>query len=408
VSETWTGRKPRTLDEDTIAEVRRRIGIPVVYSPRAHNEVSSTDSFRHFARAYGDGNPLYNDPAYAASTSWGTPIAPPLYPVVSGISRPVDLSPAEKALLKEGDPLAGIGQYMCGERWLFPKPIRAGDVLWQSQALHAADLRPSSFGGGTGALVSHRVAWEDDAGDPYAIRFLDFWHADREKSQKAGKNRDIERPSYTEEDGERLDALYAAEMVRGPTARTIADVQCGDDLGPIAKGPMEVTDLVNWHVGAGWGMYGGGASKLAYENRQRVPKFYVKTPSGTWDSAQRCHWDDEWAQRMGHPAAYDYGVMRTNWMAHLVTNWMGDDAWIWRLSASVRKFNYHGDAHLITGVVREVDRSSNTVTIDIAGMNQRLETTCDARVVVILPPAGGSHAVIPAYDPDQVPEALAP
>jgi hypothetical protein len=48
------------------------------------------------------------------------------------------------------------------------------------------------------------------------------------------------------------------------------------------------------------------------------------------------------------------------------------------------------------------------VTIDIAGMNQRLETTCDARVVVILPPAGGSHAVIPAYDPDQVPEALAP
>ena len=29
MSETWTGRKPRTLDEDTIAEVRRRIGIPV-------------------------------------------------------------------------------------------------------------------------------------------------------------------------------------------------------------------------------------------------------------------------------------------------------------------------------------------------------------------------------------------
>ena len=32
-----------------IAEVRRRIGIPVRYSPRQHNEVSSTDSFRHFA-----------------------------------------------------------------------------------------------------------------------------------------------------------------------------------------------------------------------------------------------------------------------------------------------------------------------------------------------------------------------
>src|SRR5215510_6686488 len=110
--ETWSGQKPRELDEDTIAEVRRRIGIPVRYSPRAHNEVSSTDSFRHFARAYGDDNPLYNDPAYAQDSSWGTPIAPPLYPFVSGIARPVALSPAEQALMKEGDPLAGIGQYM--------------------------------------------------------------------------------------------------------------------------------------------------------------------------------------------------------------------------------------------------------------------------------------------------------
>ena len=71
----------------------------------------------------------------------------------------------------------------------------------------------------------------------------------------------------------------------------------------------------------------------------------MKNDLGFWDSAQRCHWDDEWAQRMGHPGAYDYGVMRTNWMVHLVTNWMGDDAWIWKISASVRKFNYLGDAH---------------------------------------------------------------
>ena len=408
MAETWTGRKPRELDEDTVAEVRKRIGIPVRYSPRAHNEVSSTDSFRHLARAYGDGNPLYNDPAYAAASSWGGPIAPPLYPFCSGISRPVHLSDAEKALLKEGDPLAGIGQYMCGERWLFPRPVRAGDLLLQSQALHSAVLRPSSFGGGTGALVSHRVVWDDEAGDPFAFRFLDFWHADREKSKEAGKNRDLEPPTYSEEDIERLDAIYAAEEVRGATPRTVADVAVGDELGPIAKGPLGVTDMVNWHVGVGWGMYGGGTSKLAYDNRKRVPKFYVKTPSGTWDSAQRCHWDDEWAQRMGHPAAYDYGVMRTNWMVHLVTNWMGDDAWIWKVSASVRKFNYHGDAHLITGVVREVDRAASSVTVDVIGTNQRDQVTCDARIVVLLPPAGGGHAEIPPYDPAQVPEAVAP
>ncbi len=398
----------RELNDETIAEVRRRIGIPVRYSPRAHNEVSSTDSFRHFARAYGDENPLYNDPAYAHGSSWGAPIAPPLYPFVSGISRAIELSDAEKAIMKSGDPLAGIGQYMCGERWLFPKPIRAGDTLWQSQTMHSADLRTSSFGGGAGALVSHRVTWEDNDGSPYAFRFLDFWHADREKSRAAATNREIERPDYSDEDLERIDACYEAEERRGSEPRFASDVEVGDELGPIAKGPISVTDMVTWHVGVGWGMYGGGGSKIAYENRKRVPRFYIKNELGFWDSAQRCHWDDEWAQRMGHPAAYDYGVMRSNWLVHLVTNWMGDDAWVWKVSASVRKFNYLGDAHFVSGIVREVDQDASSVTIDVSGVNQRGETTCDARVVVLLPPSDGGHALIPSYEPEQAPEASVP
>jgi acyl dehydratase len=400
--------KPRELNQATIDDVRRRIGIPVRYSPRSHNEVSSTDSFRHFARAYGDDNPLYNEPDHARASSWGSPIAPPLYPFVSGVARPVKLSDDEKAIMKSGDPLAGIGQYMCGERWLLAKPIRAGDVLSMSQTMHSADLRTSSFGGGSGALVSHRVSWEDEDGAPYAFRFLDFWHADREESRKAGTNRQLERPHYTDEDLARFDACYAAEDVRGSQPRVAADVQAGEELGPIAKGPISVTDMVAWHVGVGWGMYGGGASKVAYKNRMRVPKFYVKNELGFWDAAQRCHWDDEWAQRMGHSAAYDYGVMRSTWMVHLITNWMGDDAWIWKVSASVRKFNYLGDMHFISGVVHEVDRQASTATIDITGVNQRGETTCTARVVVVLPPPSGGCAVIPDYDPRQIPEASAP
>ncbi len=399
--------QPRELNEDTIAAVRERIGIPVRYSPRAHNEVSSTDSFRHFARAYGDDNPLYSDPDYARASVWRASIAPPLYAFTAGISRPVEWTDEQRATMQGGDHLAGIGQYMCGERWLFPRPIRAGDVLWQTQALHSAELRESFFGGGVGALVSHRVAWEDDGGAPYAFRYLDFWHADREKSREAGKNRNLERPHYTDDDLARIDACYDAETVRGATPRTIADVQVGDTLGPIAKGPISVTDMVAWHIGVGWGMYGGGASKIAYANRKRVPKFYVRNDLGFWDSAQRCHWDDEWAQRMGHPAAYDYGVMRTNWMVHLVTNWMGDAAWIWKLSASVRRFNYLGDAHFVSGVVREVDAGANAVTIDTWAENQRGERTCDGRVVVLLP-TGDGPATIPPYDPSQAPEVSAP
>ena len=113
---------------------------------------------------------------------------------------------------------------MCGERWIFPKPIRAGDVLWHSETLHSAELRTSEFGGGRGALVSRRHSWEDETGAPYALRFLDFWHADREKSRKAGKNRKIERAKYSEADLARYEAIYEAESVRGGEPRTLADV----------------------------------------------------------------------------------------------------------------------------------------------------------------------------------------
>jgi acyl dehydratase len=407
-SDTWARRRPRELNEETIDAVRARIGIPVRYSPRAHNEAPSTDSFRHFALAYGDDNPLYTDPAYASSSSWGLSIAPPLYPLTAGIARRVSWSDAEKEEMSGGDPLAGIGQYMCGERWLFLKPVRAGDVILREQSLFSADLRKSEFGGGTGALVSHRVAWEGEDGAPFAFRFLDFWHADREQSGKAAKNRDLERPHYTDEDLERIDACYAAESVRGATSRSIADVEVGEELGPIAKGPLSVTEMVVWHTGVGWGQFGGGASQVAYKNRTRIPKFYLKNELGFWDMAQRCHWDDEWAQRMGHPAAYDYGVMRSCWMAHLVTNWMGDDAWIWKASASVRKFNYLGDTHLVSGVVREINRAASTVTIDTTCVNQRGEITADGRIVVILPADGADLAALPEYEPADIPEASAP
>lgn len=404
MTQSRTGSNPRKIDEATIADVRRRVGIPIRYSTRSHNETSSIDSFRHFARGYGDDNPLYNDTAYANSSSWKGSIAPPLYPFSAGISRPVELTDAQQQILRAGDPLAGIGQYMCGERWLLVKPIRAGDVLWQSQTLHAAECRSSAFGGGRGALLSHRVTWADADDSPFAFRFMDFWHADREESRRAGKNRDVERASYSESDLALIDECYASETVRGAQTRLVSDVEVGEQLGPIAKGPITVTEMVGWHSGVGWGMYGGGASKLAFKNRQRIPKFYVKNQFGSWDSAQRCHWDDDWARQMGHPAPYDYGVMRTSWMVHLVTNWMGDDAWVWKVSASIRRFNYIGDSHFIHGAVRSVDETGNTATIDVWGVNQRQETTCRASIVVILPTRSGTAALIPDYTPEQVPE----
>lgn len=401
-------RAPGTLDETTVDAVRRRIGIPVVHSPRSHNEVSSTDSFRHFALGYGDDNPLYCDPEHARASSWGGPIAPPMYPISAGIARPADWSEEQKTEMSGGNPLAGIGEYLCGERWVFAVPVRESDVLWRTHALDAAELRPSRFGGGTGALVSYRTTWDHADGVPFALRFSDFWHAERSKSKERGKYRDLEPPNYDAHDLERIDALYEAEEVRGATPRLLGDVRVGDELGPIVKGPMSVTDVISWHTGVGWGTYGGGAAKVGYKNRRRIPRFYTKNEAGFFDTAQRCHWDNEWARQLGHPNGYDYGLIRSNWLIHLVTNWMGDDAWLWKLSSSVRRFNYLSDMHIVSGSVREVDTDANTVTIDARGVNQRDETTFEGTAVVVLPAPDGGRAAAPAYRGGDEPVATGP
>ena len=61
-----------------------------------------------------------------------------------------------------------------------------------------------------------------------------------------------------------------------------------------------------------------------------------------WDVAQRLHWDSQWAKAIGNPLAYDYGVLRQSWFYHHVADWAGDDAFIEKMSDSIRKFNYHG------------------------------------------------------------------
>lgn len=394
--------------EETVEAVRRRIGIPTRHRQRFHNELCSGDSFRHFAEGYGDDNPLFCNSDYAKSSCWDDLIAPPMYPISAGRLRSMEWTESEAAAMGGGDPLAGVGQYMCGERWVFVKPVRPGDTLLREQSLFDAQLKSSKFGGGTGALVSHRVSWEDVEGSPYCFRFLDFWHAERDKSARAGKYRSLKRAHYDDEELARMDACYEAEEVRGADLRLASTVAVGDEIGPIVKGPLCTTDIICYHVAIGFGGYGGGTAKQAYKARRRIPKFYQKNSFGFWDSAQRCHWEDEWAQQMGHPAAYDYGAMRTNWMVNLLTNWMGDNAWLWKLTASIRKFNYMGDTHFLSGSVISIDTSTGAVEIYVKGTNQRGVVTCDGTAVVILPTERETKIVVPEFDPSDIPEPQAP
>src|SRR5690606_34615135 len=120
---------------------------------------------------------------------------------------------------------------------------------------------------------------------------------ERGKSRSKGKYAALEPATYTDEDYEKIDAIYAQEKAQGANPRYFEDVKVGDELQPMVKGPLTVTEIIAFHAGGyGFVPYGLKASRLGYQNRKRIAPFYLKNESGVWDVAQRLHWDSEWAK----------------------------------------------------------------------------------------------------------------
>jgi acyl dehydratase len=386
-----TGR----ITDEALERLSRRIGVPMRIRQRPHVEVATSDAMRHFAHGYGDDNPLYCDPSYGEATAWGGQIAPPLFPLCTGTPTPVQWTPEQADAMAGGDPLAGVGQYLRGERWQLFAPVCPGQRLERTEMLWHLEPTESEFGGGRAVVVTNRVVYRC-GGEPVAVRDLEFLYAERTASATAAKYADVPEPNYTDDDLAAIDALYEAEVRRGREDRLASSVRVGDGLGRLAKGPLTVTELIAYHMGLGWGVYGGGASRLAYLNRRRVPKLYVRDRMGVPDTVQRCHWDSEQARALGHPRGFDYGAMRTNWMVHLVTNWMGDHGFLVVLESRILRFNYLGDAHVIEGRVAAVRSEQGEVDVEVRGTNQRGELTCRMAATVRLPTAPGALPPLPA------------
>ena len=117
------------------------------------------------------------------------------------------------------------------------------------------------------------------------------------------------------------------------------------------------------------------------------------------DVMQRVHWDPEFARRAGNPTTFDYGRMRETWLIHLCTDWMGDDAWLWKLDCEFRKFNYVGDTQWLRGhggapYLADGDRPA--VDLELRAENQRGEITTPGHATILLPSRAHGPVRLPA------------
>jgi acyl dehydratase len=259
----------------------------------------------------------------------------------------------------------------------------------------------SSFSGARTVIERNRHLYVNTDGEPVAVRYEHFINAERSGSKSVGRYAGVERQIYTPQDIEAIDKRYAAEEQRRAEPRWWEEVAEGDELAPVVKGPMGLVDVICAHLGWGFGgVYGDGPLRFGWKNRKAVPAFYVEDKYGVPGGMQRVHWDHDRAQDLGLPSAYDYGQMRTQWMCHLVTNWMGDDAWIKAYRSEARMFNFQGDTTLFTGRVtgKRIEGPHHLVDLDLVGTNQRDEATVVGSATVILPSRSAGPVVLPTPD----------
>lgn len=404
-SEEWQKATDYQITDEDIERQMKLLGFMSPSKHREYNQTATVDNIRNWSHGCGDDNPLYCDPDYAAGTRWGGVIAPGM--MIGSVNSPMkgDPTPDEIKRLRKSL-FRGVHVFVSGSKWDFYRPLRPGDTIYSYNGDETCEVKPSEFSGRSVIKVRKDVK-VNQRGEVVAVYRILSILTERKTAKKKGKYSDIKPATYTDEDIAQIDEVYANEKVRGAEVRYWEDVNPGDSLGKMAKGPLTVTDVICFHSGGyGFVPYAPTVGRLAYQNRQRIAPFYVKNEYGIPDVAQRLHWDPLWAQAIGNPMAYDYGVMRENYLFHYLSDWAGDDGIIVHVHDEIRKFNYIGDTQFITGEVTGKREENGQALVDIMTQftNQRGEVTVKASATIALP-RKGRMAMYPEVPADLAEEA---
>jgi acyl dehydratase len=105
-----TGR----LTDEGIERFREKVGVDWPYTRwTTWNEEATRDGIRHYAYGFGDDNPLYCDPDYAATTRWGGIIAPPGF--LEGAGLTPSMADAPELRGRGRGALSGVHMFWAGD-----------------------------------------------------------------------------------------------------------------------------------------------------------------------------------------------------------------------------------------------------------------------------------------------------
>jgi len=373
----------KKITQEMIDRSRSRIGKLFMPKEPYFNTQASRDSIVHFCDGIGDKNPLYRDREYAKKSVLGGLTTPPewLYSVYWEAGM--------------GGLMPGIHAWHSGNDWRWYRRIWEGDEIHYEVMLTDVVEKKSQLAGRI--FIAYGMTTYKNQRDEIVSRVLG-WSVIVERGAAHGstKYKDIEKASYTPEETKQIYEAYDKEEIRGATPRYWEDVEVGEELPHVVKGPLSPRDMEAWTMGAGSPYMKAHGLFLDYWRRHPDVMMYDST-AGKYDVGELVHMEDSRAQEIGIPGAYDYGHQRIAWLAHLLTNWIGDSGFLWKLYAELRLFNVLGDTTFCRGKVtrKYVDDSKHCVDIECQGVNQREAVSMPGRATVILPTKETGQIVYP-------------
>jgi len=382
-------------EEFTIeAQERRKRRANIPYFPRSiyFNSQATKDGIRHFAHGIGDSNPLFTDESYAKKTKYGGIVAPGAYLYSVNWINP-----------GYGGP--GVHGWYSGGDWEWYRPVMAGDEYTVVCVFRDLVPKKGKMGAGRTWIDYGDIIYVNQKGEIVAKEHQHIVLGERSRAASAKKFRNIPKPKYTKEDWIKILNLYDQEELRGSKPRYWEDVEVGDKVGPMIKGPLSVRDMIGWLMGGGTTLM--RAHKIEYQYEMRHPRTleYVETDEADTpgDVPELVHILTPFAKTIGIDRIYDYGNQRMSWLCNLFTNWMGDDGFLWKMSGDLRTFNLAGDITTFEGKVvkKYKERDHYCVDIEAWAKNQRDEWSITQNIsTVILPSKEHGPVVYPDAPPE--------
>ena len=366
------------ITDDALERMTRLIGTRITDSLEPWCYEISRDAVRHYAHGIGDDNPLWCDPTYAATTRYGGIVAPPSF-----------VFPLNRILSGYVGGFPGVHAMWAGADITWHAPMRVGTKIRTEAWLSDLVERHTRFAGRAIQQIYHVDYYDEDTDE--LLAGADSWcfRTERDTARELGTKYDdlkqAEQHRWTAPDLEELFARYEFEEIRGAETRWWDDVEVGDVVPPLTKGPMTVTGFIAY--AQGWGGLYIRANRLAWKQLRKHPGLAIPDRFNIPDVPERVHWDPDLARLVGTPDAYDYGPERCSWMAHQLTDWMGDDGALLNQKMRIRRHNPVGDALFIVGEVTRkwADGDGHFVEITQRAVQQDDELSVEGSGIVSLP-----------------------